>query len=316
MRKSSLFILAAVTVTTLLAGCGSFSSAALAAEGKDENVVDSGTVAKGPRYVGTRSSYYGFNTFPTPEQIGKVFLNMSEMIPGSTPSSVWIVGGISGSRCRLEFPSDGNEYDNISFFSNLDKHEEYLTEFDRIGAKVFLQVEAGMANMEDLIKLVMERYKHHPSVIGFGADIEWYPSEGTTNGVDGGLNVKLTNSELKKWDDLVKSYNPSYRIFVKHWLKDYCGEGPVSDVIYIDDSQNVSPMETLISEFRDWADYFKPNDVGFQIGYPNDTTWWRAMDDPIREITQAIDDSITDQINHIYWVDFTIEESKFDTLWQ
>jgi hypothetical protein len=266
--------------------------------------------------IGTRSSYYGFKQFPEPEAIGKVFTNMASKIDNGVPSSVWIVGGIHAESCRLEFPApSGMSYKNISFETE-DKHEQYLTEFDRIGAKVFLQVEAGMADMKDLIKIVLDRYSHHPSVVGFGADIEWYPSDGITNGNNGDKDKKLESSELQEWDDLVKSYNPSYRIFVKHWIAEFCGEVPVSDVIYINDSQGVSQMSFLVSEFKKWAEYFEPNESGFQIGYPTDLDWWEGLSDPLVDINDALEDAIPDQIFHLFWVDFTIERESMAEYWK
>ncbi len=269
------------------------------------------------KFVGSRSSYYGFGSFPSPTQIASVYQKMAAKIPGSIPSAVWIVGGIDSSECRLEFPNPtGKTYPNIEFVESIDKHEPYLAEFDKIGAKVFLQVEAGMADMDTLIKLVMDKYSHHPCVAGFGVDIEWYPSTGETNGADGGINTKLTNEELRKWDAAVKKYNSSYRVYVKHWIPDYCGTGPVSDVIYINDTQGYSSASQLIREFGDWADYYAPNDVGFQIGYPNDSTWWSAMSDPLKEITEMINEEISTQTSHIFWVDFTLNHPVLSEYWK
>jgi len=269
------------------------------------------------RYVGSRSSYYGFDPFPSPESISSVYQKMSAKIEGSTPSAVWIVGGIRGSSCSLEFPNGtGKTYPNIQFDDSYDKHEPYLTEFDRIGVKVFLQVEAGMADMKTLMKLVLDRYGKHTCVAGFGADIEWYPSTGETNGDPAGINRKLTNEELAEWDALVKSYNPNYRVFVKHWIPTYCGTSAVSDVIYINDTQGYKSSNELTKEFADWARYYSPNDVGFQIGYDNDSAWWNLMTDPLAEITAEIDATIPDQTCHIYWVDFSLQEPKMAEYWK
>jgi hypothetical protein len=54
-----------------------------------------------------------------------------------------------------------------------DGNEEALTLFDEMGAQVWLQVEPGNAPVEDLIHIVLERYGHHPSVVGVGVDVEW-----------------------------------------------------------------------------------------------------------------------------------------------
>lgn len=270
---------------------------------------------KGYRYIGSRSSHYGFKPFPEATDVAGLYNNMANKFHGGVPSAVWIVGGIDGKNCSLEFPKPrGTSYENISFWGS-DKHEAYLTEFDKRGVKVFLQVEAGMANMETLIKLVLDQYGHHPSVAGFGVDIEWYPSEGSTNGDPDGLSVKLDTTELRKWDNLVKSYNPEYRVFVKHWIPDYCGIAPISDVIYINDTQGYPSKNHLVAQFKLWADHFYPNELGFQIGYPNDTTWWTLLDDPLLDIANTIDNTIKDQVSHLFWVDFTIHREEMSYLW-
>lgn len=290
----------------------------------DEKPDDStGTGTGSVRYVGTRSSYYGFKPFPEPQEIGNVFLNMAnkleEEVPvdiNTVPASVWIVGGIHGSTCKLEFP--GTSSDTNITFQNDDKHEEYLTHFDNIDAKVFLQVEAGMSNMDTLLTLVMNQYKHHPSVVGFGVDVEWYPSKGETNGVPAGLSVPLDTEKLKQWDKRIKTEfgNSDYRIFVKHWLSRYCGDTPVSDVIYVNSGQNLGSLSGLVGFFEPWANTFSPNDVGFQIGYDKDKHWWGTMSDPVTEISEALEDAIAPQTSHIFWADFTIQDPMLDYLWE
>lgn len=255
------------------------------------------------------------------------------------PTMVWIVGGIGGQGkaqkegyCMLEFPvPDGkseSDYENVVFKYDYDYHEPFLNHFDTIGVKVFLQVEAGMANMDTLVHLVMRQYKHHECVIGFGADIEWYPSPldsdgnyvGDTSGMTEDWETAVTNAwvpisseEVAHIDSLVKTYNPKYRIFVKHWEESICGGEPVSDVVYINDAQGMS-FYSLVEDFRKWADIFEPNDVGFQIGYGNDYDWWILLDNPIEEVGSAIFNSIHKknpmQNVHMYWVDFSLHYDK------
>lgn len=278
-------------------------------------------------YSGIRSSYYGFDNFPTPQKAATVMKNIAKKI-GGTPSAVWIVGGIQGADCNLEFPNEtGKKYNNITF-RNEDKHESYLQAFDDAGIKVFLQVEAGLGNMKELIDLVMGRYGRHKSVAGFGIDVEWYPNDGETkecdgdycwslpNGEVGAKNKPMPREEIEELDNYLKTkWGSEYRLFVKHWFANYCGSSPVSDVIYINDSQGTG--SSVYGNFSDWADEFAPNDVGFQIGYGSDEAWWSEMDDPMQEITDEIKNRIKnkDQKIHIYWVDFTIQNSMFDDLW-
>lgn len=284
------------------------------------------------QYIGSRSSYYGFQRFPSPEKITQTLVDAAAKFPGSTPSAVWIVGGIRGDArkgegaCALEFPApDAQTYSNITF-QDTDKHEPYLDAFDSAGVKVFLQVEAGMADMPTLIKLVLERYGHHPSVIGFGIDVEWYPSPKDKQGnwvcdsatqIDvwsensataTNFDVAMENSEAAQLDSLVKTYNSEYRLFLKHWVSSMCGGSPVSDIIYINDAQGYPSLTELTQTFKYWSNTFYPNDVGFQIGYGNDQPWWENMLDPFRDIGVELTNEMPNQKVHLYWVDFTLHD--------
>lgn len=302
-----------------------------------------------------------WNGFPTPSNWGNIAYNIVDEFVGNhadttykndttgdgaitkvvdsiyevVPTMVWIVGGIGGNGktdkegyCMLEFPppvgKSESDYKNIKFRYDFDYHEAFLNHFDTLGIKVFLQVEAGMANMDTLVHLVMRQYKHHESVIGFGADIEWYPSPLDANGNYVGDTsamteewetavtnsyVNITSDEIAHIDSLVKNYNPEYRIFVKHWEERNCGNEPVSDVVYINDAQGMS-FNSLVTDFARWADIFSPNDVGFQIGYGNDYDWWIKLNNPIQDIGEAIFNEIhkrnSKQNVHMYWVDFSL----------
>jgi len=264
-------------------------------------------------FAGIRSSIYGFNRkFPSPDEAANVILNVARKLE-STPSAVWLVGTIQDNGfCKLEFPASGK---NISSLKS-DRHENYLSKFDEIGAKIFLQVEAGNADMKTLIDLVMKQYGHHKCVVGFGIDVEWYPSDGTTNCSDDGRKIPLDKKQALELDKHLKKYGKNYRLFVKHWEPQFLGDGPVSDIIYISDSQDLGDINSMVDEFAWWAEKFAPNDVGFQFGYNSDKSWWGPMDDPISQITNALKSKIKNQKVHIYWVDFSIRDARFDDLWK
>ena len=280
-------------------------------------------------FAGIRSCYYGFGDnargerkFPTPDEAVAVMKNIAKKFgDGTLPSAVWIIGGIitmqDNAICRLEFEETATNDPNIEF-NNYDKHTPYLNKFDEEGVKVYLQVEPGRAKMEELIRLCLEKYGHHPSVAGFGVDVEWYPSDGETNGPDEKVQEPLTQSRLIKLDSLVKSYNPNFKVMAKHFNANYVGGRPVSDVIYIHSGQGYGSMSGLASEFASWADRFYPNEVGYQLGYPDDYKWWKSLNDPIKDISKAVFKIMKnkDQKINIYWVDFSIRWEEFDDLWK
>ncbi|MCJ7649396.1 MAG: hypothetical protein MUP85_12335 [Candidatus Lokiarchaeota archaeon] len=258
--------------------------------------------------IGWRSSEYGYQQ----EAASSYWINtaneMASKFPNSEPTGIWILGvDFNDGTCGLSFPHL-EQYENISFESE-DKNERHLQSFDDAGIKVWLQVEPANANVDQLIDLVLNQYKHHPSVIGFGIDVEWLES----NGYPGGRSV--TNEEANRWINKVKSHNTGYKLFLKHWDVDKMPTKHYEDIVYISDSYDYPNLDALIDEFNYWATSFPNSKVGFQIGYDfdvnndskTDKDWWSLMDDPSKEIGTAIIDNISN-LEGIYWVDFSIKE--------
>jgi hypothetical protein len=252
-------------------------------------------------YVGVRSSEYGpVGDFPTAEHWGEMANSFASRFDGAAPALVWIVGVIGDDNdCNLEFPSPGGEHPLVGFQDD-DKHEAYLDYFDSIGVKVWLQVEPGDAEVSALIDLVLNQYGHHPSVMGFGVDAEWYLAsqyEGTGKAV--------TDEEATAWVAKVQDHNPNFTLFLKHWRTDHLPPTARDGLIFIDDSQSVPGLDDLVSEFADWSDYFSPAPVGFQIGYEGDQSWWSTLKDPPGDFGHAILDAVPNTFG-LFWVDFTM----------
>ncbi|MDZ7721485.1 MAG: hypothetical protein U5R06_01350 [candidate division KSB1 bacterium] len=80
------------------------------------------------------------------------------------------------------------------------------------------------------------------------------------------------------------------------------------DLIFVSDSQIFESMDAMIQEFVEyWADYFKPNPVGFQYGYPSDRPWWRQLQNPPADIGHTIAQHHFQDCG-LLWVDFTLRE--------
>lgn len=255
-------------------------------------------------YAGVRSSKYGIKPFPNPAAWERAIETMSTYFPGSTPCGIWIVSTMAKTPrfTHLEFPSDGRSFSNIEFEA-ADKHEPYLDYFDGAGIKVFLQVEPANADMGTLIDLVLGRYKHHPCVIGFGVDVEWnktadYPETG----------LAVDDVTAREWEARVKSHNPAYRLFLKHWDQEWMPPTFRGDLVFVDDSQIFPDMESMIKEFAEgWAPAFYPNLVVFQVGYNSDKPWWSKLPDPPRTLGEAIRKRTRQDIG-IIWVDFSLRD--------
>lgn len=273
--------------------------------------------------AGSRVSSYGFggvDSVPSPEQLTEIYLNMAEACSNATPSAIWIVTGINESdgTCHVEFPApDGYENEYITFWPG-DWHTPYLEKLDEIGAKIFLQIESGQANVEELIKLVLDKYGHHECVVGFGVDVEWYRSDGRPNykpASDSAIDIPVTDSAILVWDSLIKEYNSNYRLFLKHWQPEQCGSGALSDIIYVNDSQRHAKFTDLLRFYKEWGDYFAPNALGFQYGYASDSLWWKEYDEPFSTIADSVALAFPERELHYYWVDFTLDHPKMKQHW-
>ena len=107
---------------------------------------------------------------------------------------------------------------------------------------------------------------------------------------------------------IVKSHDSKYRLFVKHFRKEDLPPTYRGDVVFVDDSQQFSNVETFLAEYRDFADFFYPNMVMFQIGYRADRPWWQSVGTPI---PQALGRKLAGQTRQdcgIVWVDFTLRD--------
>ena len=263
--------------------------------------------------AGLRSSPYGpKGEFPPPAYWLGAARSMASRFQHSAPALVWIVGTMEplaedtpeetfSGRVKLTFPSPGGDFPFI-VFSDSDANEAYLDEFDRAGYQVWLQVEPANADMETLIRLVMDRYGKHPCVIGFGVDVEWHRWSKQNNEGTG-----VSDAQARAWSELVRSYRPDLRLFLKHWLESKMPPTYRQGLSFIDDSQEFTSLEQMVEEFAAWGKAFAPAPAGFQFGYSPDGAWWRKLGDPPGDIGRAILARVPNT-SDLYWVDFTMQE--------
>ena len=226
-----------------------------------------------------------FITLNSADEWTQAIFNVNNRFPGSKPWVTWAVGNLKGATALSD-----------------EVHEAYLTHMDKLGVEVYLEVWPSGADVEQLIDSHLAKYKHHPSVAGFGVDLEYFKG-------------RATDGLAKSWDERIKAHNPKYRLFLKHWeLKHmpptYRG-GTSKDLIFINMSSEAS-IDTLNKEFAEWASHFAPAAVAFQIGYPSDedgldgsnkTGWW-TLKDPIKDWGDALLAKITTENQEIglLWV--------------
>lgn len=247
--------------------------------------------------AGFRFSTYGPGYDPGPEYWAGVAQQMAAKFPGAVPQAIWIVGNYAGSGPILTFPGAHEDF-NIHF-SPKDKNEAVLTLFDQQGVQVWLQVEPGNVSVEELIHIMLRRYGRHPSVIGVGVDVEWFHSDGTPGG------RAVTDDEAAAWLAAARSYNPAYRLFLKHWEIEKMPPTLRDGLVFVDDSQQFESLDQMVEEFAAWGQSFAPAPVAFQYGYPADQTWWGELPDPPGDLGRAILDHVPNT-QALFWVDFTV----------
>ncbi len=247
--------------------------------------------------AGFRFSSYGPAYDPGPEYWASVGDRMAARFPGAVPEAIWIVGVFTGNGTYLNFPAETD--DPYVTRTYLDMNEPALTLFDQRGVRIWLQVEPGDADLVGLIDLVLSQYGHHPCVIGFGVDVEWFRSDGSAEG------TPVTDQEAALWVQAVRRHNPDYRLFLKHWDPRWMPPTARDGILFVDDSQQFSGLDQLVSEFTEWGRYFDPAPVAFQYGYPDDRPWWGELQDPPGDIGRALLGSIPNAAA-LFWVDFTV----------
>jgi hypothetical protein len=67
-------------------------------------------------------------------------------------------------------------------------------------------------------------------------------------------------------------------------------------------------LDDFLSEFKEFADWFYPNTVMYQIGYRADKPWWGAIPAPIPKTLGEELAGRTRQDCGIVWVDFTLRD--------
>jgi len=249
--------------------------------------------------TGFRYSTYGVSENFEPEYWVSVGEQMAAKFPAATPETIWIVGNVYGEGTYLNFPCEAR--DPLIRCGFVDMNAEALRLFDEQGFHVWLQVEPGNADMEELIEIVLGHYGHHSSVIGFGLDVEWYQS------TEGPLGIPITDEEARRWSEAVRSYNPAYSLFLKHWEIEWMPPNEREGIAFINDHQDFESLDAMLENFSAWGQHFEGYPVGYQFGYPSDRNWWREFDDPPGEIGRAILQNI-DNTQALFWVDFTIHE--------
>jgi hypothetical protein len=230
---------------------------------------------------------------------------MQAKFPGSSPGAQYVVGYIETPETNtyMPFPAPAG-YEGMANvdFGPTGVEEQMLTAFDAAGMKVILQVEPGNANVPMLATMILNKFKGHSSVVGFGVDVEWLRWVGSNS-----MGSQTNDAEIQTWLDAVHAINPNYKLLIKHWDPTWLGSGHVAGVTYVTDSLNHGSYSAAITDYVSWANHFSGSEIGYQIGYEEDMVWWLPMADPAPTIIADIKTQVpTANIYNVYWVDFAV----------
>jgi hypothetical protein len=248
--------------------------------------------------AGYRYSNYGIKYSPGFDYWGEVGTRIAGFFGDTVaPEALWIVGVLHDEGVMLNFPT--HHKDPLVFTKSIDENEKILTRFDSLGYRVWLQIEPGNADVLELINIILDKYKHHSCIVGFGVDVEWYKSVNTPEG------KSVTDEEANTWLNAIKEHDQRYKLFLKHWEINKMPPTAREDIVFVNDSQMFDSLGNMLEEFETWAEYFTPAKVGFQYGYSADKKWWGTMQNPVHTIGNEILKRAPNTVG-LYWVDFTL----------
>ncbi len=197
---------------------------------------------------------------------------------------------------------------SITFNNDNDiNHERALSLYDRKGVKAILQFESGNSDIIECLEIAHKAFGHHPSVIGYGIDAEWY----FTKESDDQTGIPIGDNDAAKWLDKVLSFNSSYSLFMKHWEPEHM---PPSfrhrNLWFLSDSQIFNSAEEFMDDFNNWDSSYGNSITGYQYGYPKDRIWWKDIKNPPVDLGKRIINELPNS-KFLFWVDFTADQVNY-----
>ncbi|MDB5049289.1 MAG: hypothetical protein JWO30_2360 [Fibrobacteres bacterium] len=236
-----------------------------------------------------------FINLASKEEWGQVVFNIANKYPGSKPWITWGVG---------TWPEHSQPITDA-------QSDEALKYLDDLGVQIFLEVRPGSANVVSLIDTYVKRYSSLKNLRGFGVDLEFYTWKGNKD------------ADAKLMDDKLKSFNPDYRMFFKHWeATNMPKNNAKGDMIYFATSSE-DAIPGIIAGHSKFANTLAPSAVAFQIGYPadeplkgghvhfsTDYDGWGKMQDPIKEWGDGLLKAVTSNTQELGFVWVTVKSER------
>lgn len=228
------------------------------------------------------------------------------------PVIIQIVSGYCGDGTTLLQFAKPKKYDgklkNCSFgVQNEIDHERALSIYDQYGVSAIIQFESGNSDVLENIEIAHQKFGHHPCIIGYGVDAEWYFTKESSDET----GMPVTDIVASKWMEKVLSLNPDYTLFLKHWDPTHMPRHyRHKNLWFLSDTQIFDGLDEIMDDFSLWAANHRDQVVGYQYGYPKDEKWWKLIKYPTVTIGKRIYDEIP-MTRFLFWVDFTADYVEF-----
>lgn len=263
-------------------------------------------------YAGFRRSSYGLaeknkDDFWWAVHAKKIADSLSTLKPVE-PTIIQIVSiYLDDGTTRFEFTKPENcsvSEENVTFRPGSIDHERALTTYDEQGVKAIIQFEPGNADIVACMEIAHMKFGHHPCIIGYGIDAEWYYTKKSFSK----RGTPLRDEDVKKWMGKLLSFNPNYILFLKHWKPDHMPPAyRHPNLCFLSDSQGFYSFKEMMDDFMTWSINGKDYISGYQYGYQADQRWWKKMESPMMQISQTILREIPNT-RFLFWVDFTANQ--------
>ncbi len=266
-------------------------------------------------YVGLRRSHYGLREKNADNrwwvERAKNFASLVKKNRPTIPTIIEIISGYKKNGTTLFTFSKPSAYRGDTGFMIFKpgklNHERALSLYDQQGVKAIIQLEPGEANVLSCLEIADQAFGHHPCIIGYGVDAEWFRTDQSADR----SGIPVSDSLAALWLKKIRSFDASYSLFLKHWD---IGHLPAHfrhpKLWFLDDSQGFRDLSHFIREFKDWAAFAPQQYAGYQFGYPRDRVWWNTFKNPPLTLSKALIENIA-QTKFLFWVDFTADQIPF-----
>ncbi|MBN2618661.1 MAG: hypothetical protein JXR64_10180 [Spirochaetales bacterium] len=245
-------------------------------------------------YTGSLATRYGINPFPGKEEWVNSIKQISKKVNNnSRPALLWNVGTYLKNGIKLSFP--GKSESNNHYFTEIDLNSEYFKYFSNKKIDVFLIFEPGVADISETLKLILGNYSSYKSVKGICIDLEWYD-----------INKMVTKEEISKWLTVIHSYNPKYKLIIKHWNINMIESFNNKNLIFLQNMDNIENIDEFIKRYKLWARKFYPNRIGLKLG-SDYKKMFDNLNNPTLEIYQTIKNETNNSVS-LFWSENVIFE--------